>query len=243
MIVFSCVIPVKGKRPFLSAALESLRPEVQGIEEGELEVIVQDGDVEPDKGQSDALNKGFRKAKGEWLFWLNADDVMLPMALARVKERCEKSEWIGGDEVFIDKDEMVVGVSVGNRWHDSLYRHAVPHVHGPSSFFRRELLERVGGVDESLHICMDWDLWIRFMRAGARCERVRAYLWAQRRWEGSKTQRALTKEEYASHQVEISRMLKKNEFKITRFGVWKLKLFRFLSGCYFKEWRCGRLRV
>ncbi|MBR0229997.1 MAG: glycosyltransferase, partial [Erysipelotrichaceae bacterium] len=65
----------------------------------DLEVIVQDGDVETDGGQSDALNKGFAKAKGAWLFWLNADDVLLPGALERVFDRIDrikKVEWIAG---------------------------------------------------------------------------------------------------------------------------------------------------
>ena len=72
---------MKGDRPFFKDALASL--ESQGMCE-DLEVIVQDGDVEPDSGQSDALNKGFAKATGEWLFWLNADDVLLPGALKKV---------------------------------------------------------------------------------------------------------------------------------------------------------------
>lgn len=269
-MLFSCVIPVKGYRPFLNAALASLRPEVQGIAADEIEVIVQDADVEPDKGQSDALNKGFKKARGEWLFWLNSEDMLLPKSLAKVKEfltqrsqdcdtihfadasACgrDKSEsvahfgtcWVVGDEVFIDKAGKVVGASVGNRWHDSLYRHAVPHVHGPSAFFRRELFDRVGGFDESLNICMDWDLWIRFMKAGARQVRVPEFLWAQRRWEGSKTQRigGVKGEELRRHREEIERMLKKNEFEITRWGVWKLRIWRMLSGCYWKEWRRRR---
>ena len=63
--LFSCVIPVKGVRPFLDEALASLL--AQGVGQ-ELEIIVQDADIEPDSGQSDAFNKGFAKAKGEWLF-------------------------------------------------------------------------------------------------------------------------------------------------------------------------------
>ena len=82
--LFSCVIPVKGERPFMKEALASLAAQGMG---DDLEIIVQDADVEPDCGQSDALNKGFAKAKGEWLFWLNADDVLLHGALRAVK-RC-----------------------------------------------------------------------------------------------------------------------------------------------------------
>lgn len=93
--LFSCVIPVKGERPFFGEAIDSLK--VQGMGE----IIIQDGTTEyteytendlrgirwyreEDSGQSDALNKGFAKARGEWLFWLNADDVLLPGALKKV---------------------------------------------------------------------------------------------------------------------------------------------------------------
>ena len=82
--LFSCVIPVKGERPYFDEALESLLSQGMG---DDLEIIVQDADIEADLGQSDALNKGFKKAKGEWLFWLNADDVLLPGALKSLEFR------------------------------------------------------------------------------------------------------------------------------------------------------------
>ncbi len=259
--LFSCVVPVKGPRPYLGEALASLSAQGMG---DDLEVIVQDGGgkfenrglriengrwvCEEDCGQSDALNMGFEKARGEWLFWLNSDDVLLPGALESVKSRIENGavregnevEWIVGNQVLIDEKGNVVKCSVGNGWHDLLYRHAVPHVYGPSAFFRRELLERVGGFDASLHICMDWDMWIRFMKAGARFERIDGYLWAQRQWEGSKTQRPMGAEELAEQEKELARMLAKNGFKITRGGVWLSRAWRILSGSYFREWRDGR---
>ena len=87
--LFSCVIPVKGDRPFFGEAVDSLK--AQGLGD-DVEIIVQDADVEPDAGQSDALNKGFAKAKGEWLFWLNADDVLLPGALGKVRDFISRVE-------------------------------------------------------------------------------------------------------------------------------------------------------
>ena len=236
--LFSCVVPVKGARPFFDEAIESLRG--QGLGD-ELEIVIQDGDIEPDAGQSDALNKGFAKAHGEWLFWLNADDVLLPGALEKVKrliareEQAGRVEWIAGNQLLVDGEGKVQKCSVGNKWHDWLYRHAVPHVYGPSSFFRRELFERSGGFDTSLDYCMDWDLWIKFMKTGARFERINDYLWAQRQWSGSKTQRQVPSEEVKGHWREIECMLRRNGLAVTPGGVLRMRLWRFLNGNYLRE--------
>lgn len=230
--LFSCVVPVKGARPFLDEALASLRGQDLGEE---LEIIVQDGDAEPDAGQSDAFNKGFAKANGEWLFWLNADDILLPGALRRVQSVIRSStspSWIVGNQVLIDEEGRILKCLRANGWHDFLYREAVPHVNGPSSFFRRELLERVGGFDVSLDVCMDWDLWIRFQRARARFVRIDDYLWAQRQWRGSKTQRPKAPEEEARQAVEVRRMLEKNGFRMSRRGDLGIRLWRLLNGNY-----------
>ena len=250
--LFSCVIPVKGDRPFFKDALASLK--AQGMGE-DLEVIVQDGGEgsggvgelvsggvkyyrEDDNGQSDALNKGFAKAKGEWFFWLNADDLLLPGALKRVLDRINKIdriEWIAGNQLLIDDAGKVLKCSVGNGWHNWLYRNAVPHVYGPSAFFRRELFEKVGGFDAKLKYCMDWELWIKFMQAGAKFVRINDYLWAQRQWSGSKTQRQLTKEEWDEQQGEIRRMLAKNGLAVTKWGTFKTRLWRMMNGNYLQE--------
>ena len=220
----------------MTEALASL--EAQGIGD-DLEIIIQDGDVEPDKGQSDALNKGFAKAKGEWLFWLNADDVLLPGALKRIVRLFDCSdcsiEWIAGNMVRIDEGGRIISCVRGNGWHDWLYHHAVPHVNGPSSFFGRELFERVGPFDTSLNVCMDWDMWIRFMKAGARFVRIPAYFWAMRRWTGSKTQWAKPPEENRVHQAEVARMLEKNGFELTAGGVRLLRTWRILNGNYLMD--------
>lgn len=261
--LFSCVIPVKGDRPFFKDALASL--EAQGMGEG-LEVIIQEGTTEGtecteeterteipkglnvqwfrerDVGQSDALNKGFAKAKGEWLFWLNVDDVLLPGALMKVKQLLHSStpplttlNWIAGNQLLVDDAGKVLKCSVGNGWHNWLYRNAVPHVYGPSAFFRRELFEKVGGFDANLKYCMDWELWIRFMQAGAKFVRINDYLWAQRQWSGSKTQRQLTKAEWDEQQGEIRRMLAKNGLVVTKWGTFKTRLWRMMNGNYLQE--------
>ena len=233
--LFSCVIPLKGARPYMKEALYSLY--MQGMGDN-LEIIVQDADIEPDKGQSDAFNKGFAKAKGEWLFWLNADDVLLPGALHKVIQLLHSPTfnsstspcWIAGNQLLIDDVGKVVGCSVGNGWHSWLYRHAVPHVYGPSSFFRRDLYERVGGCDVSLNYCMDWDLWIKFMQNGAKFFRINDYIWAQRQWVGSKTQRAKSKCESEKQWAEIAHMLDRNGIESTLTGTMLARIWRLLNG-------------
>ena len=254
--LFSCVVPVKGARPFITDALASLK--AQGLGE-ELEIIVQDGGVgsgvvgefvsggvesggvryyrEDDNGQSDALNKGFAKANGEWLFWLNADDVLLPGALMKVKQLLHFStpplttlNWIVGNQLLIDDSGKVLKCSVGNGWHDWLYRNAVPHVYGPSAFYRRELFEKVGGFDVNLKYCMDWDLWIKLMKAGAKFVRINDYLWAQRQWSGSKTQRKVPKEEVKGHWDEIGAMLDKTGMNVTWLGNLRMRMWRLMNG-------------
>ena len=221
----------------MEEALESLRLQNMGED---LEIIIQDGDVEPDMGQSDALNKGFAKAHGEWFFWLNADDVLLPGALEKVRRLIrakggELLDWIAGNQVLIDSQGLVKSCSVGNGWKGFLYRHAVPHVYGPSSFFRSELYQRVGGFDTTLSFCMDWDIWIRFAKDGAQYTRIGEYLWAQRQWEGSKTQRKLTEDEFRQHREELSRMLKANDLNVTSGGIWLMRMWRLLNGNYMRE--------
>ena len=207
---------------------------------GELEIIIQDADIEPDQGQADALNKGFSKAHGEWFFWLNADDVVLPGALNRTIRTIGQSnnslEWIAGNMVRIDEDGRIISCVRGNGWHDWLYHHAVPHVYGPSAFFRRELFERVGGFDASLDVCMDWDLWIRFMKSGARFRRIGNYCWGLRQWTQSKTQRTLDAATARRHADEVSRMLAKNELVPTVMGTLTNRVWRLLDGAFVRSW-------
>ena len=113
----------------------------------ELEVIVQDADVEPDAGQSDALNKGFAKAKGDWLFWLNADDVLLPGALKKVADRIREIgqiEWIAGDTVYIDEQGKVKEVRTDARWRSWFGRRLTAWTGGPSAFFSYGLWGALG---------------------------------------------------------------------------------------------------
>lgn len=139
---------------------------------------------EPDKGQSDAFNKGFAKAKGRFLTWLNADDVMLPGTVEKLKiaaERYPKCEWFVGGVLWLDPEMRIVNCGRGRSFSEIRYREGNVSVWGPSSFFTKRLLDAVGGVDERFHYTMDTDLWLRFaFREHARYRPFCHYAWGLR---------------------------------------------------------------
>jgi glycosyltransferase involved in cell wall biosynthesis len=123
---------------------------------------------EPDKGQSDAINKGFQLATGEILGWLNSDDILLPGSLNKVAGYFSQNpgcKWVAGNCIFTNiflkpvwqynvpqiKPEEYLKFWEGN------------YLSQPSVFFKKELFDEAGGVNIDLHYAMDLDLWLRFM--------------------------------------------------------------------------------
>ena len=235
--LFSCVIPVKGKRPYFELALASLYN--QGCDN--LEIIVQDGDVEPDAGQSDALNKGFAKAKGEWLFWLNADDVLLLGVLKKVQQLITHNSqlttlnWIAGNVVYMDKSGCVKWCAWDRGWKLS-YAGLPVQVYGPSSFFRREIFEKSGGFDVSLKYAMDVDLWCKFRKMGYWYKKIPEFVWGFRIHEGSKTSCAQeghwTPEQAAEQKIINERYGLNHVLMATRMA----RFSRLINGSYAKSW-------
>lgn len=120
---------------------------------------------EKDNGQSDAINKGFKIAHGDIVAWLNSDDVYEPHSASRAVEEFLKNDKLGlvyGDGYIIDADSNKLKVFEYTQEFD--YWKLVnfwDYIMQPATFFRRETLQKVGYLDENLHYCMDWDLWIR----------------------------------------------------------------------------------
>ena len=136
--------------------------------------------------------------------------------------------------VYIDEQDRVLWCARDGRWRDGLYRHAPVRVYGPTSIFKRELFERVGGFDESLHYVMDTDLWLRFKAAGARFERLPHYCWAFRVHGDSKTSGDLAGRTDPRMAEEQRRMYTKNGLVVTRAGLWQQRGWRLLNGCYLR---------
>jgi len=118
---------------------------------------------EPDRGQSHALNKGFEAATGEFVGWLNSDDLYTPGAVGRAVRPFVSRREVGavyGDAFVIDAAGKQIGhiqaleMDLG----ELLLGNYIPQ---PTVFMRRSALFEAGLLDERLHYAMDYDLWLR----------------------------------------------------------------------------------
>jgi glycosyltransferase involved in cell wall biosynthesis len=123
---------------------------------------------EKDAGQSDAINKGFSRTTGQILGWLNSDDTLAPGAIAAVVDYFEQHPDVAlvyGDAEYIDaQGQRIARCAHIEPFNAHRLIHYSDFIVQPAAFFRRTAFEAVGGVDASLHLAMDYDLWWRLYR-------------------------------------------------------------------------------
>lgn len=118
---------------------------------------------EKDRGQADGINKGFARAGGKYIAWLNSDDFYFPGAVRKAVEALESNPEVGfifGNVQVVEKDETILNNLRYGNWHlDELMTF---HIIGqPAVFMRREVLERAGYLDLTYHFLLDHQLWLR----------------------------------------------------------------------------------
>jgi len=128
---------------------------------------------EPDRGQSDAVVKGFARTNGELMAWLNSDDMLMPGALPFIAEFFRthpEVDVVYGHRVIVDEEDREIGRWILPPFHpESLtFFDFVPQ---ETLFWRRSAWEKAGGLDTSFQFALDWDLLVRFRDAG--CNMVR----------------------------------------------------------------------
>ncbi|MDK2979892.1 MAG: hypothetical protein PWQ55_239 [Chloroflexota bacterium] len=117
-----------------------------------------------DKGQTDAINKGFARASGEIIAWLNSDDTLEPQAVAEAMAFLNENPEVGlvyGDANYIDGQGRVIGRFPAAQTDLARLRTGYVHIPQQASFFRKSLWDRVGPLDDSFFFAMDYDLWTR----------------------------------------------------------------------------------
>jgi len=129
---------------------------------------------EPDNGMYEAINKGLRKAQGNILAYLNADDLYFPWTVSVVADylvRYPDSDFVYGDLMFLDLETGKTGIKLYPRYaRQSLMMGR--NLGQPAVFFRRSMLERVGFFDESLKLVADREYWMRAMSKQCRFSKI-----------------------------------------------------------------------
>jgi glycosyltransferase involved in cell wall biosynthesis len=145
-----------------------------GSADGTIEILKRYPDVqwisEPDSGQSDALNKGLRLARGEVIGWLNADDFYLPGAVSSAVREFLGDPTAGvvyGNALLVDHSGQELSRIRSERFDMERaldFGNVVPQ---PAAFIRRSVLDQVGGLTTGYHYAMDFDLWIRIAKVAS----------------------------------------------------------------------------
>jgi glycosyltransferase involved in cell wall biosynthesis len=136
---------------------------------------------EPDTGQTDAINKGFNRATGSIIAWLNSDDVYSPGAVRQAVQYLVDHPQIGmvyGELDFIDESGRVIGKFNAAQTDLPRLRRGYVHIPQPSAFFRADLWKKVGPLDSSFFFAMDYDLWTR-LAAVSELKYLPGKTWAQ----------------------------------------------------------------
>lgn len=124
---------------------------------------------EPDQGMSDGINKGFLRATGDWVMWLNGDDYLMPGALSKVAEFASKNlqaDLIYGDCVFVEASKKV-----SRRKHEHPFDFSILLFYGcyipsTSTFIRRSVITNGELLNMEYRVCMDFEYYVRLSERG-----------------------------------------------------------------------------
>ena len=141
---------------------------------------------ETDQGQTDAINKGFARASGQILAWINSDDTYLPNTVSEAVEflgTLPQAGLVYGDANLIDSNGEVIGKFPARQTDYTRLRRGYVHIPQQAAFFRADVWRQVGPLDPSFYFAMDYDLWVRISRSAPIYYHPR--LWANFRLHGS----------------------------------------------------------
>jgi len=121
---------------------------------------------EQDHGQADAINKGFRMAKGEILGWLNSDDLYLPGTVRKIAQYFQSHpdvDMVYGEAYHVDTKGNIIERYVTEPF-DLQRLSEICFICQPTVFFRRDVFREIGPLRTDLHYCLDYDYWIRIAK-------------------------------------------------------------------------------
>jgi len=184
MTLVSIITPSYNQAPFLEPAIRSVleqdHPQIEyilidgGSTDGSLQIIERYASrlafwsSEPDRGQGEALNKGFARARGEVVAWLNSDDYYLPGAVSaavRALEENPEAALVHADMLAVDAAGRVTNhLRYAQTSLTDLLCFRI--IGQPAVFMRRAAFEAAGGLDPAFHYLLDHQLWTKMALQG-----------------------------------------------------------------------------
>jgi glycosyltransferase involved in cell wall biosynthesis len=134
---------------------------------------------EKDRGPADAIAKGFAKATGSILGWLNSDDVYEPGSLEKVAAAFaadKQADVIYGNTYWIDSDSRILAEKRQTPFSKIGFQYGGADLQQPATFWKRSIFDRSGGLDAQFRAAFDMDLFFRFIQHGARFRHIDAFL-------------------------------------------------------------------
>lgn len=191
---------------------------------------------EKDHGQTHAINKGFKKATGEIVNWINSDDLLSPGALQAVAEASDKypdADFYFGDFTVIDHKGRKIFSRKSPPYHFATLFWGRQLSSQPAVFFKRSVFDEIGYLDESLNFCMDTEFWIRAACNGSKFKQIKYSLGIARIHGDAKTAR-LQQVLHDEHKMVIRRynslgFFKKNDTVEDLYYTFMNRLFRMLA--------------
>lgn len=180
----SIITPSFNQADFLEATIQSVLeqsyPHIEyiiidgGSTDGSVDIIKKyEGQIaswvsEQDKGQTDAINKGFSKAKGDILAWINSDDAYAnPNVVADAVNFLIANPEVAmvyADCNFIDEQGKIIGKFASRQTDYAKLRTGYVHIPQQTMFFRAKYWKELGPLDPSFYFAMDYDLWVRIAK-------------------------------------------------------------------------------
>ena len=180
----SIITPSFNQATYLEATIKSVLeqsyPHIEyiimdgGSTDGSVDVIKKyEGRIaawvsEQDKGQTDAINKGFNRAKGDILAWINSDDTYAnPNAVADAVNFLvahPEVAMVYADCNFIDEQGKIIGKFASRQTDYAKLRTGYVHIPQQTMFFRAKYWKELGPLDPSFYFAMDYDLWVRIAK-------------------------------------------------------------------------------
>lgn len=249
----SIITPSYNQAEFIERTIKSVVTQKGINKEYELEYIIQDGgstddsvkiirkyakkytfikwESKKDKGQSDAIAKGFSKATGDIIAWINSDDEYTKNTFLRITKafKNKKVQWVTGYATIVDEKNKEILKNI------TKYKNFLSHlpssilftenyISQPSTFFRKDFYNEIGQINKELHYCMDYDIWLRMLKKSKPII-IRKPLSLFRRYDESKSGSGYKNQ--FKEQYDIAKKYTKNPFLL---GLHKLQNLKTIIG-------------